>query len=127
MAGDEELRARVAKAVDDAGAARVLAAAAHAEVGDLGGKVEALRRALNGLSVQTRGRFDAMDRRFDEVDPRFDRLEAKIDAGFADVRSEMRGGFGRAAEGMRRITDMIDVLIERDSGAGPAGPEPTTP
>ena len=116
MAGDEELRAQVAKAVDDAGAARVLAAAAHAEVGDLGVKVEALRRALNGFSVQTRGRFDAVDRRFDAVDRRMDRMAAKVDEGFAQTEAR----FAQTGMVLRTISERIDVLIERGSGTGGA-------
>lgn len=131
---DDELRRFVARAVEDAGAARVLAAAAHAEVGDLGVKVDALRRAINGLGQQTASRFDRMDERFGRIDARFegldarvDRLETKVDTGFAEMRAkfdvvddgfaEMRAKFDQTAAGMEHIAGLITTLIDRGTPA----------
>jgi hypothetical protein len=47
-------------------------------------------------------RDDHLDQR-----ERLDRLEAEMRTGFADVRSEMRDGFGKLAKGQELITDLL--------------------
>jgi hypothetical protein len=82
---DVETRA----ARQDALAARHLAAAHDRDIADLAVKVDAIRSALNAHSVQTRERFDA--------------LERKMDNGFA----EMRGKFDATAAGMEQIVRLL--------------------
>ena len=120
----------------DAAAARHLAAAGDRDLADLGVKVDANRRAINALGVQTAARFDRVDERFDRVeqrfdrrldgvdqrldgvdqrldgvDQRFDRLEHEMRTGFA----EMRGKFDQAAAGQQQIVDLITGLIPGQS------------
>ena len=75
----ERTEARVERAVDDAAAARHLAAARDRDLADFATKIDANRKAINALGVQTAARFEQMDRRFD-------RLENEMRTGFANVR-----------------------------------------
>jgi hypothetical protein len=90
------LEARVedvaAEARHDAVAARHLAAAHDRGLADLGVKVDANRRAINALGVQTAARFD--------------RLEAEMRTGFA----EMRGRLDGAAVGYQHIVELLNTL-----------------
>ena len=88
----------------DAAAARHLAAAGDRDLADLGVKVDANRRAINALGVQTAARFD-------RVDERFDRVEGEMRTGFA----EMRGKLDQAAAGQQQIVDLITGLIPGQS------------
>jgi hypothetical protein len=130
------LEARVEEVAADAAAARHLAAAGDRDLADLGVKVDANRRAINALGVQTAARFDRVDERFDRVEQRFDRrldgvdqrldgvdqrfagvyqrfdrLEHEMRTGFA----EMRGKFDQAAAGQQQIVDLITGLIPGQS------------
>jgi hypothetical protein len=100
----------VAAAQRDAAAARHLAAAHDRDLADLGVKVDANRRAINALGVQTAARFD-------RVDERFDRLEAAMRAGFAEMRAgfaEMRGKLDQAAAGQGHIVGLLNTLLRDD-------------
>ena len=99
----EDVAAEASAARQDAIAARHLAAAHDRDFADLGVKVDANRRAINALGVQTAARFDRVDARFDRVDERFDRLEAEMRAGFAETGrgfAEMRGAARRSRGGL---------------------------
>ncbi len=87
----------------DAAAARHLAAAGDRDLADLGVKVDANRAAINGLGMQTAGRFDQVDRRFD-------RLENGMRAGF----TEMRGRLDQTVAGQQQIVDLLTGLNDRD-------------
>jgi outer membrane murein-binding lipoprotein Lpp len=97
------LEVRIEEVAADAMAARHLAAARDRDLADLGVKVDANRKAINGLGVQTAARFDRLE---DKVD----RLEDKVDTGFA----EMRGRLDQAAAAFEHIGGMLTTLIERD-------------
>jgi nitrate reductase assembly molybdenum cofactor insertion protein NarJ len=66
-------------------------------------KVDANRRAINALGVQTAARFD-------RVDERFDRLEAEVRTGFAEVRGRLDG----AAAGYQHIVELLTTLLRDD-------------
>jgi hypothetical protein len=104
------LEARVEEVAADAAAARHLAAARDRDLADLGVKVDANRKAINALGVQTAARFDRLEQRveagFASVDERF----AKVDAGFM----EMRGRFDQVAAGFEHIGGLLATLLERD-------------
>jgi len=59
----DQVAADSAAARADAAAARHLAAAQDRDVADLAVKVDAHRRAINALAVQTAESFEAVDRR----------------------------------------------------------------
>jgi chromosome segregation ATPase len=128
------LEVRVEAAAADAKAARHLAAAHDRDLADLGVKVDANRKAINALGVQTAERFDRLEGRFDRLEGRFDRFEgevrerftqidaklvqfdAKFDAKFDQVDAgfaEMRHRFDQTAAGMDRI---VQLLTDRDDG-----------
>ena len=105
------VEARVEQAVDDAAAARHLAAARDRDLADLTVKVEANRSAINALGVQTAARFDRLEGRFDRLEGRVDRLEEKVDRGFAEMDrgfAEMRGRLDGTAAGLARIVELLD-------------------
>ena len=99
----EDVAAEATAARQDAIAARHLAAAHDRDLADLGVKVDANRRAINALGVQTAARFD-------RVDERFDRLENEMRTGFA----EMRGRLDGAAAGQQQIVEMLTTLLRDD-------------
>ena len=82
------LEARVEEVAADASAARHLAAARDRDLADLGVKVDANRKAINALGVQTAARFDAVDARFDRMDARFDAMQSRFEA--IDARFDER-------------------------------------
>ena len=106
----EDVAAEATAARQDAVAARHLAAAHDRDLADLGVKVDANRRAINALGVQTAVRFDRIDERFERVDQRFDRLEAEMRSGFA----EMRGRLDGAAAGYQHIVELLTTLLRDD-------------
>jgi len=79
----------------DAAASRHLAAAHDRDLADLGVKVDANRKAINALGVQTAARFD--------------RLEDEVRAGFAQLRSK----FDQTAAGHEQIVGLLDHVITR--------------
>jgi hypothetical protein len=87
------LEARLEEVASDAAAARHLAAARDRDLADLGVKVDANRKEINALGLQTAARFD--------------RLEQKVDKGF----TEMRGKFDQTAAGQERIVELLNALI----------------
>lgn len=97
------LEVRIEEVAADATAARHLAAARDRDLADLGVKVDANRKAINALGVQSTARFDRLDQRVD-------RLEDKVDTGFA----EMRARLDQAAAAFEHIGGMLTTLIERD-------------
>ncbi len=111
------LEVRIEEVAVDARAARHLAAARDRDLADLTVKVDANRRAINALGVQTAARFDRLearmdgfdqrmdgfDRRMDGFDQRMDRLESTVEKGF----TEMRAKFDQTAAGMQRIVDLL--------------------
>ena len=120
----EDVAAQASAARQDAIAARHLAAAHDRDLADLGVKVDANRRAINALGVQTAARFDRVDERFDRVDgrfdrvdERFDRLEAAMRAGFQETGrgfAEMRGRLDGAAAGHQHIVELLNTLLRDD-------------
>jgi tetrahydromethanopterin S-methyltransferase subunit G len=113
----EDVAAEASAARQDAIAARHLAAAHDRDFADLGVKVDANRRVINALGVQTAARFDQVDARFDRVDERFNRLEAEMRAGFAETGrgfAEMRGRLDGAAAGYQHIVELLDTLLRDD-------------
>lgn len=98
------LEVRIEEVAADATAARHLAAARDRDLADLGVKVDANRKAVNALGVQTAARFDRLE-------GRVDRLEHKVDTGFA----EMRGKLDQSAAGQAHIVDLLTTLIERNT------------
>ena len=88
------LEARIEEVAADAAAARHLAAARDRDLADLGVKVDANRTAINGLGVQTAGRFD--------------QLENEMRNGLV----EMRGKLDQAAAGQQHIVDLLTTLID---------------
>jgi hypothetical protein len=106
----EDVAAEASVARQDAAAARHLAATHDRDLADLGVKVDANRRAINSLGVQTAARFD-------RVDKRFDGLEAEMRAGFAETGrgfAEMRGRLDGAAAGYQHIVELLDTLLRDD-------------
>ena len=97
------LEVRMEEVAADATAARHLAAARDRDLADVGVKVDANRKAINALGVQTAARFDRLE-------GRVDRLEYKVDTGFA----EMRGRLDQAAAGHAQIVGLLTTLIERE-------------
>lgn len=97
------LEVRIEEVAADASAARHLAAARDRDLADLGVKVDANRKAINALGVQTAARFDRLEARVDT-------LEHKVDTGFA----EMRGRLDQASAGQAQIVGLLTTLIERD-------------
>jgi hypothetical protein len=89
----EEVAAEASAARQDAAAARHLAAAQDRDVADLGVKVDANRKAINALGVQTAARFD--------------RLENEMRAGFAEIR----GRLDHAAAGQQHIVELLTTLL----------------
>lgn len=97
------LEVRIEEVAADAKAARHLAAARDRDLADLGVKVDANRKAINALGVQTAARFD-------QLEERVDNLEHKVDTGFAEIR----GKLDYAAAGQAQIVGLLTTLIERD-------------
>lgn len=111
------LEVRVEDVAAEASAVRHLAAANDRDLVDLGVQVDANRRAINALGVQTAARFDRVDERFEQVDGRFDRLEAAMRAGFAETGrgfAEMRGRLDGAAAGYQHIVELLNTLLRDD-------------
>lgn len=116
------LEERVDGIAEDATAARHLAAGADRDLSDLGIKVDANRKAINALGLQTAGRFDEVFRRFDAVDQRFDAMDQRfgafeervelrfdeMDRGFLEVR----GRLDAAAAGQEQIVGLLTRLID---------------
>ncbi len=82
----------------DAAAARHLASAHDRDLADLGVKVDANRKAINALGVQTAARFD--------------RLENEVRSGF----SEIRGRLDQAAAGQQHIVDLLARHLPEEGG-----------
>ncbi len=103
----EDVAAQAAAARQDAAAARHLAAAHDRDLADLGVKVDANRRAVNALGVQTAARFD-------RVDERIDRIESEVRAGFAETGrgfAEMRAKLDMTTAGQQHIVDLLIGLM----------------
>jgi hypothetical protein len=96
------LEARMDEVAADASAARHLAAANDRDYADLSIKVDANRRAINALGVQTADRFDRLEQKVD-------RGFAKVDENFARVQAVL----DQQASGQQQIVDLITGLIER--------------
>ncbi|MGQ0774455.1 MAG: hypothetical protein ACT4NY_08575 [Pseudonocardiales bacterium] len=116
MAHPSDLEARVAAlearfddVASDAAAARHLAAARDRDLADLTVKVDANRKAINALGVQTAARFDRLEERFDHLEQRVDNLEETMGNGFA----EMRGKFDATAAGQQQIVTLLTTLIDQ--------------
>jgi hypothetical protein len=107
------VEARVEEAVADAAAARHLAAARDRDLADVAVKIDANRKAINALGIQTAARFDRLEARvergFAEMDEKMDRGFSETDRGF----TEMRGRLDGTAAWMQRIVD----LLERRDGS----------
>ncbi len=92
-----------AAARQDAAAAQHLASAQDRDVADLGVKVDANRKAINALGVQTAARFD--------------RLEGEMRTGFAEMRTgfaEMGGKLDQAAAGQQHVVSLLTRLMPGD-------------
>lgn len=107
----------------DAAAARHLAAAHDRELADVGVKVDANRKAINALGVQTAARFDRLEGKVDagfaRMDAKFAQIDAKfaqIDANFEQVNTNfatVRARLDQAAAAFEHIGGMLTTLIER--------------
>ena len=93
------LEVRIEEVAADAAAARHLAAARDRDLADLGVKVDANRKAVNALGLQTAARFDRVDANFERID---------------NTLIEIRGRLDQAAAGQAQIVDLLTTLIERD-------------
>jgi hypothetical protein len=97
------LEARAEDVAAEASAARHLAAANDRDLADLGMKVDANRRAITALGVQTAARFD--------------RLENEVRMGFAETRrgfAEARGKLDQTAAGHQIIVELLTRLLPDD-------------
>jgi len=103
------VEARLDDVAADAAAARHLAAARDRDLSDLTVKVDANRKAINALGVQTAARFDRLEERFDHLEQRVDNLEETMGNGFA----EMRGKFDATAAGQQQIVTLLTTLIDQ--------------
>jgi tetrahydromethanopterin S-methyltransferase subunit G len=103
------LESRVEVVAADASAARHLAAAHDRDLADLGVKVDANRRAINALGIQTAGRFDRVEQRLDNLENKVDTGFAMTDAGFAEVRGEL----DQTAAGHEQIVGLLNHVIAR--------------
>jgi hypothetical protein len=109
------VEARVEEVAADASAVRHLAAANDRDLADLGVKVDANRKAINALGIQTAARFDRLE-------GRADRLEEKVDDGFTGMRAgfaqvdrnflAIRGVLDATAAAQQRTAELLAVLIE---------------
>ena len=102
---ERRLTALEARAEDVAAeaAAQHLASANDRDLSDLGVKVDANRRAINALGVQTAARFD--------------RLENEVRTGFAETRrgfAEIRGRLDQTAAGYQTIVELLTRLLPDD-------------
>jgi hypothetical protein len=104
------LEVRIEEVAAEARTARHLAAAGDRDLADLGVKVDANRKAINALGVQTAARFDRLEGRVDRLETRVDAGFAAMDLGFAEVR----GRLDQTAAGLAHIGDLLTTLIERD-------------
>jgi hypothetical protein len=102
------LEARMDEVAADASAARHLAAANDRDYADLSIKVDANRRAINALGVQTADRFDRLEQKVDRGFAKVDQNFAMVDENFARVQAVL----DRQAAGQQRIVDLITDLIE---------------
>jgi hypothetical protein len=114
------LESRVEEVAADASAARHLAAAHDRDLADLGVKVDANRKAINALAVQTAARFDRLDGELRaglaEVNAKVAKVDAKVDAGFAEVDAGfagVRATLDRTAAGHQQIVGLLDHVIAR--------------
>ena len=57
----------------------------------------------------------------EQINARFDRVEAEMRSEFADVRLEMRTGFGTLAEGQAKITKLLTKHLGEPDDETPAG------
>jgi BMFP domain-containing protein YqiC len=111
------LEVRIDEVAADAAAARHLAAAGDRDLADLAVKVDANRKAINALGVQTAARFDRLEARVDRLEQKVDTGFQKVDTGFQKVDTgfaEMRGRLDQAAAGQEHIVGLLTTLIERD-------------
>jgi predicted nucleic acid-binding Zn-ribbon protein len=101
----EELTDQVRRSKQDAAAARVLAGGADHDVAEFGVKVDANRKAINALGVQTTARFDRLEQRMDS-------LEQQMNSGF----TEIRGKLDATATGQQQIVNLLNTLINQQQG-----------
>ncbi len=143
MTEPARFEARLTRVEADASAALRLARAHERDIAELPIKVDANRRAINALGVQTaerfnqlEGRVDHLERRveagFTRVDARFDQIDAQfqhIDAQFkhvdgqfgmvAQAFADIRGRLDGTAAGLEQI---VRMLTPREPGDGaPSG------
>jgi chromosome segregation ATPase len=102
-----ELRERVALAMSEAAAARVLAAGADHDVSEVRAELRAHTQSLNAL----RETQIEQGRKIDRLEQKVDGLDRKVDG----LDQEMRNGFATMATGMAQITALLTHV---------SGPEP---
>ena len=107
MSQPHEIEARLARAESDAAAARHLAAAQDRDLSDLGVKVDANRKAINALGIQTAARFERLEKKVDAGFAQVDRNFAQVDRNFLTIR----GLLDATAAAQQRIAELLDVLI----------------
>jgi len=118
MTDPARFEARLTPGEADASTALRLARAHERDIAELPIKVDANRRAINALGVQTAERFTQLERRVDhlerKVDGRFTRVEARfdrIDAQFQHIDAEFRHvdtRFGLVARAFADIRGRLD-------------------
>jgi chromosome segregation ATPase len=109
-----QLRERVALAMSDAAAARVLAAGADRDVSEVRAELRAHTQTLNALretQVEQGRKIDRLEQKVDGLEQKVDGLEQKVDG----LDREMRNGFATMATGMTQITALLTHI---------GGPEP---
>jgi hypothetical protein len=100
-----ELDVRVTQLEERMDGVEDLARGTGQEVADWRGTVNGHTKTLNAMSEK----IDLFQKRIDE---RLDKAETEVRKEFADVRSEMRKGFGKLAKGQELITDLLTKHLD---------------
>jgi hypothetical protein len=126
MSGPDEINDRVtrlegevARARQDAAAARVLAGGADRDVAAMQVELRAHTRSLIALRQTQVEQGREMREGFARVDAEFAQVRGEMREGFARVDTEMREGFSVLAVGQAQITALLTVQLgESDGSAG---------
>ena len=115
MSQPREFEARLARAEADAAAARHLAAAHDRDLADLGVKVDANRKAINALGIQTAARFERLEKKVDDGFAEMRTDFAQVDRNFAQVDQNfltIRGLLDATAAAQERTAELLTILID---------------
>lgn len=89
--------------------------------GRTGQEAAGWRTTLDNHTKMINAWGEQLNARFDRVDARLGQLEAKVDREMADVRFDMRKGFGKLASGQELITQLLNRHLGEPSEETPAG------